>query len=192
VLEDRPVAAVSSFKKAKRLQEDPDARLLIGKQLAIAEDFPGAEAEYQAALADPSIGDKPATKPEAHRSMAEIYMQRNRPGLARGQLALALELDGPLRDYLGLAKTEELLGDLYAPRPLNRNAAEQAYEDAIENFTRAGDAQRARNVRGKLRKLRAEAEPIRDGWLTRLLDRCAQALVKAVERRRGRPGRKED
>lgn len=149
-------------------------------------------AEYQAALADPSIENKPATKAEVHRSIAEIHMQRNRPGLARGRLAQALELDEPLRDYLSMGKTQELLGDLYAPRPRNRGAAEQAYREAIENFSRAGDNRRAQAVKRKLRKLTDDSEPPRDGWLTRILDRCAKALLKAVEKRRGRRGKKED
>ena len=191
VLESRSVAAVSSFKKATRLKDDPDARLLVGKQLADP-DPEGALQEFRAALAHKSIDTKPATKAELHRSVAEIRLRQGRPGLARRELKEAQILDEPLRDYEGLGKTEELLGDLYAPRPENRNAAEQAYRAAVEHFERATDARRAQVVGRKLRKLIGQCEPPADGWLTRALEHCAKALLRIVERLRARGRKKED
>jgi tetratricopeptide (TPR) repeat protein len=192
VLEGRPAAGISSFRKATRLQDDADARLLIGKQLAVADDLDGALTEYRAALGHPSIEGKPVTKAEAYRSIAEVFMKRNRPGLARQQLAHAQALEEPLRDYLGLGKTHALLGDLYASNPDRRNAALQAYTAAVANFERANDARRALQVKWKLRTLNREGEPAADGWLTRAMERCAQALVKAIERRRDRARKRED
>jgi hypothetical protein len=119
-------------------------------------------------------------------------MKTNRPGLARRALGDAQALDEQQRDYLGLGKTQEMLGDLYAPKPRNRNAAEDAYAEAKDNFKRANDARRAEVVERKLRDLTGVTKPPPDGWLTRALDRCARALVKAVERRRARARKKED
>ena len=54
LLEGRSAAAVSSFKRATRLKDDPDARLLVGQQLALP-DPEGALQEYRAALTHTSI-----------------------------------------------------------------------------------------------------------------------------------------
>jgi hypothetical protein len=148
--------------------------------------------EYRAALAHTSIDAYPATKAELHRSIAEIRLRQGRPGLARRELKEAQIIDEPLRDYAGLGKTEELLGDLYAPRPENQNAAEQAYRAAVEHFERANEAHRARAAGRKLRKLMGQCEPPADGWLTRTLEHSAKALLRVVERLRARGRRKED
>jgi tetratricopeptide (TPR) repeat protein len=184
VLEGRPVAAVSSFKKATSLQEDPDARVLIGKQLAIATDFEGALREYQAALKTVSVNSSPATKAEAHRGIAEIRIKEGRPGLARQSLREAQRLDEPQRDYLGLGRTHMLFGDLYVSRASNHNTAIQAYSSAIEDFRRANDQHGEREAARKLRNLTDQGPPGIDDWATRALDRCAQAIRKIVERRR--------
>jgi tetratricopeptide (TPR) repeat protein len=192
VLEGKPVAAVSAFKKAKRLKDDPDARLLIGKQLAIASDFDGALEEFRSGLADESIGARPATKAELHRSIARILMRQNSPGRARQELTAAEQLDAPQRDYLGMAKTDEILGDLYAPRPRNRRAATQAYEASVKNFEQADDRPRAERVRRKLRKLTGESPLPRDGLLARMLNRSAHALLRIVEKLRARARKRAD
>lgn len=192
VLEGRPVSAVSSFKKATRLKDDPDARLLIGKQLAVASDFGGALGEYRTALADTSLDTRPATKAELHRSIADILARQNSPGLARRELAAAHTLDEPLRDYMGLGKTDELLGDLYAPKPRNRPAATAAYTSSIKHFEHANDRRRAELVRRKLRKLTGQPRLPPDGWFTRALCSWANALLKIVEKRRAQAKKKED
>jgi hypothetical protein len=191
VLEGLPVAALSSFRKATRLLDDPDARLFVGRQLA-GSDPDGALNEFRAGLAQTSIDAKPEIKAELHRSIAEIRMKQGRPGLARRELTEAQAVDEPRRDYLGLGRTEELLGDLYAPRPDNRNAAEQAYRAAMAHFERVDESAQARAVKGKLRRLLGEGEPPSDGWSTRLLDKLAQFLVRIVETRRAQARRRED
>lgn len=191
VAEGLSVAAVSSFKKATRLKDDPEARLLIGQQLSLASDFEGALIEFRTALTHQDIGNTPATRAELHRSIASILMKQGSPGRARQELTRAQALDEPLRDYLGLGKTNELLGDLYAPRARNRRAAEQAYEEAIKNFEHVHDTRRLRAARRKLRMLRKETQPKSDSWITRLLDRCARALMRAAEKRRAQAQMKE-
>jgi tetratricopeptide (TPR) repeat protein len=188
VLEGLPVAALSSFKKATRLADDPDARLFVGRQLA-GSDPDSALKEFRAGLGQTSIEAKPDTKAELHRSIAEIRLKQGRPGLARRELKAAQALDEARGDYLGLGRTEELLGDLYAPRPDNRNAAEQAYRAAIGNFQQANESGRVRVVNAKLRRLMGQSEPSPDNWCTRALDRCAQFLLRTVERRRARANR---
>ena len=47
-IEGRPSIAASSFRKARNLKDDPDARLMIGQQLASFSDFDGAIGEFRA------------------------------------------------------------------------------------------------------------------------------------------------
>jgi tetratricopeptide (TPR) repeat protein len=189
VLEGRSVAAVAAFRTAKCLKDDPDARLLIGQQMAAAGDLDGALTEYRSAIGDRSM--QPATKAETFRAIAQVQLQRGLSGRARTQLELARELDEPLRDYLGLGKTNELLGDLWEPRERNRNAAQRAYQEAVKNFEQANEQRGARRVRRKLRKLEGVAGD-EDGFGARALDRVARLLLKAVEQLRARARMIED
>jgi tetratricopeptide (TPR) repeat protein len=192
VLEKRPMAAAASFRKARALKDDPDARLLIGQHLAALSDTNGALNEYRAALAHPSINEKPGTAAELHRSVAQVLIQRNARGTARTELEHAKSLDANLSDYLGLGKTHELIGDLYAPRTHNRNAAETAYHVAIENFVRADDASSARRVRHKLSSLTGMPTIQKDDGITRMLDKCGHYLLKLVDKLRSQAQRRQD
>lgn len=192
VLEGRPVSAVSAFKKATRLKDDPDARLLIGKQLAVASDLDGALQEYRTALADESVQTKPATRAELHRSVAYVLMRQQFFGLARRELAAAKAIDEPSRNYAGMGRTEELLGDLYARKPRTRAAAENAYATAISNFELANDDRGAARVRRKRSRLTGQLPPLPDGWITRSLNRLALILLRTVERLRVRRQTQED
>jgi tetratricopeptide (TPR) repeat protein len=164
--------------------------LLIGQQLAVAGDLDGAITEYKIALEDSSA--QPATKAELHRSTARILMKRLLSGKARRELEQARELDQPLNEYQGLGKTNELLGDLWAPRPRNRPAAQNAYNAAMQNFERAGDPRSARQVKRSIRRLQGAPAGDGDGIFTRGLDKLSRLLLGAIERLRVRAQMKED
>lgn len=187
-LEGRPVAAVAAFKTARCLQEDPHARLLIGRSLKEANDLDGALAEYEAGLGHASITEDPSVAAELHRAIAGILLERRSFGRALRQLNRARELEEPLREYRGLGKTSEMLGDLWAPRPRYRNAAKTAYRKAIECFERAGDQRDVRRIKRKLSVLRGEQKS--DGKIVRALVWAAELMSRLAERLRARANRK--
>ena len=191
-IEGRPSIAVSSFRKAKSLKDDPDARLMIGQQLVGFSDFDGAIAEFRGGLGHSSISERPSTAAELHRGIAKALAAKNALGRARQELGLAQALEEASGDYLGLAKTNEAIGDLFAPRSRNRRAAEAGYLAAIEDFQRAGDARSARRVRRKRRRLIGGPANEDDGFVAQIADAIGRYLLKEVERSRIRAQKRED
>ena len=189
VLERRPAAAVAAFKRVLRLQNDPDARLLVAEQM-IASDPDGALQQLNEAIVMPEVLGKPQTRSELHRCIAKVAMIQGAFRRARNALNDARQIDEPLRYYSGIGKTEELRGDLYAPRSYFQNAAQSAYETSIRNFRLVPDLKRVAAVEQKLRRLRGSETVAIDGWWTRLLERRAKALFKQVEVRRARASMK--
>jgi hypothetical protein len=182
--EKRNAAAVALFKKAKKVREDEDARVLIGNQLFAANQLDGAMAEYEIALGSESIDSKPAIKAKAHRGIAEVYTRRGNRVKARQELDAAYELDDENQDHAGLALTHEMIGDLHRPRTDRLGAALKQYGLAAQNYDLAAMHAEARTVRKKIAELNDAGAA--DGLLTRTLDRGAQWLVKTVEKRRAR------
>jgi hypothetical protein len=88
------------FRAAKNLREDADARLLIGKRMAGAGALDAAMVEYDAVLI--AAEAKPSAKSKTHRAIADIYLRRNRRGLARQALGRAEEIDHEQQDFAGL------------------------------------------------------------------------------------------
>jgi tetratricopeptide (TPR) repeat protein len=190
LIEGRSAGAVALFKKAKNVRDDADARLLIGKQMAAANELDGAMAEYEAALKNPKI--EPSTKSELHRCTAQVYMNRGARGKAREELKFAQDVDDEHRNYAGLAQTHRLIGELFEPRADRKNAALTAYNLAAENYERADMLPEAEVVRRKLSRLKGDGVKTRDAWWARLLVRWAQFLLRRVERHRVRVQRREE
>ena len=183
LVEGRTAGAVLLFRAARSLREDADVRVLIGQQMAGAGAFDSAMREYEAVLA--SEDAKPSTKSEAHRSRADVHTRRNRRGLARQALGHAEEIDDEQENFAGLARTQEMIGDLYRPRPAVRKAALEAYEKSAENYDRAQLHAKARAVRRKLARL-THGIDTDDGWWTRTLESCARWILRQIEKRRAR------
>jgi tetratricopeptide (TPR) repeat protein len=186
LFEGRSAAAVMLFRTAKNLREDADARLLIGKQMSGAGALDGAMIEYKAVLGASEAEAPPSTRSEAHRCIAEVYVKRGLRGKARTSLGDAQRIDQEQQDYTGLARTLELIGDLYRPRADVRNAALNAYTKSAENYDRADLPAQARSVRGKYARLNSGGIDKPGGWWTRTLERCARWILRQVEKRRVR------
>jgi tetratricopeptide (TPR) repeat protein len=184
--ERRNSAAVALFKKAKNLRDDPDAHVLIGKQLAATDDPDGAMVEYDAALAFREIADMPFARSEAHRCRAEVFIGRGALVRARQELDAAKAIDDPIRNYAGLGRTQELIGDIWSPRKDRKRAAMRGYARAATNYDRAGLPAQAREARRKFSRIKFGSLEIRDGWLTRAKERCAHWLLRQVEQQRAR------
>lgn len=196
IIQKKQAAAASSFNRANRIASDPDAHILIGRQLAVAGDFQGALAEYQAALqpfVEPARSTEvaPTTRAEAHRRIAEIRTEQESHRRALVELRKARAFDAPLNNYQGLARTDELVGDAQL-RQSHRTAAEKAYRDSIENFKLANDKEGSARVSRKLHRLLSGNDVVADGAITRLLDRFVAALTKQVERLRDRARKKAE
>src|SRR5262249_6909492 len=129
LVEGRTAAAVLLFRSAKTLRDDVDAHLLIGKQMAAAGAFDAARTEFQVILGAADTDRNAATKAEAHRAIANIHALEGYPGRARTSLGEAERLDRLHQNYVGLARTHELIGDLYGPNPNRRAAALSQYND---------------------------------------------------------------
>ena len=185
-IEGRNAAAIASFKKAKNIRDDADAHLMIGLQLVAADDLDGAMAEFETALLSPNLNNKPTTKSEVRRSMALVFIKRRARGSAREQLGFAQEIDDAHRNYLGLARTHEMIGDLHAPRANRRGAAKLEYEAAIKNYKQLSLTAAACAVRKKLDQLNGQEPPTRDTWWVRTLDSAASALLRRAEKHRVR------
>jgi hypothetical protein len=186
LVEGRTAAAVLLFRTAKSLRDDMDARLLIGQQMAVAGAFGAARGEYQVVLDAEVTDGNAATKSEAHRAMADIHWREGHPGRARASLAEAERIDTAHQNYAGLARTHELVGDLYAPNPNRRAAALTRYDNAAENYDLANMPEKARAVRRKRDRLDSGQAAMPDGWWTRTLERSAGWLLRQAEKRRAR------
>lgn len=184
VLEGHAQAAVDSFRQAIGLRDDPQARLLIGQQLAIANDFDGALGEFTTALADVSLEANPRLKAELHRNMARMQMRKNSPGRARRQLSLGLQLDEAIGEYAGMGQTYLLLGELHAKSQRTHTAAKHDYGRAAHYFNVAEAPRLAHRAQVKLKTLSGGGPVARDTWLTRILDRGASYLLRKIEKRR--------
>lgn len=186
LVEERTAAAVLLFRAAKSLREDADAHLLIGKQMAAAGAFDGAMMEYEAVLAISDTDANSSTKAEAHRSIAEVHIARGSPGRARTSLGDAARIDQQHQDYVGLARTHELIGDLYQPKPNRRGAALAGYTRSAKNYELANLPMQARLVRRKLERLSRGEVGIPDRWWTQSLERYARWLLRLAEKQRVR------
>ena len=174
LVEGRTAAAVLLFRAAKNLREDADAHLLIGKQMAAAGAFDTAMTEYRTVLNAADSDGNTRTKSEAHRATADIHVRQGYPGRARTSLGEAERIDRLHENYAGLARTHELIGDLYAPKARYRAAALRRYSDAADDYELADLPVKARAVRRKHDRLDAGEAGVPDGWWTRALERCAR------------------
>jgi hypothetical protein len=183
LVERRTAAAVLLFHAAKSLREDMDAHLLIGQQMAAAGALGAAKSEYQVIL-DADDGNA-ATKAKAHRAVADIHAKEGYPGRARNSLGDAERIDTADQNHAGLARTHELIGDLYAPKPRYRAAALSRYSDAADTYDLADMPETASEVRRKRDRLDA-GEGIPDKWWVRTLERYARWVLRQIEKRRAR------
>jgi tetratricopeptide (TPR) repeat protein len=188
VIEHRPAAAVAAFRRVIRLQDDADARLLVAQQL-MPTDPDGALQQLQTALAMPEATGRPQTRSEIYRCIAQIRMEQREFGRARQALRRALDIDRPLRYYAGIARTQEMRGDLYAAHRRFHNAAISAYGDAVANFNLVPDPRRERAVQQKLDALRGNVTGPVDDWWTRWLERRGRTFLTRAEQRRARVNR---
>jgi len=181
VVERRTAAAVLLFRAANSIREDADVRLLIGKQMAAVGALDGAMIEFEAVLNFPA-GAKPSTKSEAYRCIAEVHLKRGPRGRALPFLRVAQRIDREHQNYAGLARTHELVGDLYEPRRDRQGAALAGYARSAENYDLANMPAQARAVSEKFDRLSRGGIP--DGWWTRRLEQYARWILRQVERRR--------
>ncbi len=186
LVEGRTAAAVLLFRAAKNLREDADARLLIGKQMAAAGAFDAARSEYEAVLEAADTDGNAAAKAEAHRAISDIHAKEGYPGRARASLGDAERMDRLHQNHAGLARTHELIGDLYEPNPNRQTAALSRYSDAADNYDVADMPEKARAVRRKHDRLSAGEVGVPDGWWNRTLEHYARWLLRQVEKRRAR------
>jgi hypothetical protein len=186
LVEGRTAAAVLLFRSAKSLREDMDARLLIGKQMAAAGAFDAARIEYRAILNADDTDGNAATKAEAHRAMADVHAKEGYPGRARNSLGEAEHIDRLHQNHAGLARTHELIGDLFRPNPNRRKAALDRYSEAADNYDLADMPEKARAVRRKHDRLSSGEVGVPDGWWTRTLERYGRWILRQVEKRRAR------
>jgi tetratricopeptide (TPR) repeat protein len=182
LIEGRNVAAIIYFKKAMSIEEDADACLLIGRQLAEAKDMEGALVEYKRGLA---LSPSPATHSDIRRAIAETYMSQGHRVWARKQLNEAEGIDDAHRNYAGLGRTHELIGDLHTYRLDRLNAAKGAYGQAAENFSKADLQREHRRVLRKITDLESSPK-LNDSWWVNFLNSISQKLVRRVERLRAR------
>jgi hypothetical protein len=186
LVERRTAAAVLLFRSATSLRDDMDARLLIGQQMAAAGAFGSARTEYQVILDADDTDGNAATKAEAHRAISDIHAREGYPGRARTSLGDAERIDTAHQNYAGLARTHDLVGDLYAPNPNRKTAALTRYDSAAENYDLANMPDKARAVRRKRDRLDSGQTVLPDGWWTRTLERSAGWLLRQAEKRRAR------
>jgi hypothetical protein len=185
LVERRTAAAMLLIRAAKSLREDMDAHLLIGQQMAAAGAFGAARSEYQVILDADDTDGNAATKAKADRAMADIHAKEGYPGRARNSLGDAERVDTAHQNHAGLARTHELIGDLYAPKPRYRAAALSRYSDAADNYDLADMPETASEVRRKRDRLDA-GEGVPDKWWVRTLERYARWVLRQIEKRRAR------
>ena len=158
-------------------EADLDAHELIGEQYRDTGNMEAAMKEFQLLETHAqTLGDQ-ARVARAHRLQGSVFMLQPAPVLARRALLKSQAIESVRKDDAGIAKTQELLGDLYAMKqPPALTKAKQHYTSSRQYYQSNLDTQGAARVQQQIDRL--DGKPLYDTtWGSRLLYKLGNAMT---------------
>ena len=159
---------------------DPDAHREIALQYLEANNGQAALPHCEKIVSYARGTSDELLEAEGYRLQARAHGIHTRP--ARKLLGDSLRIERARDHHAGWGATQELFGDIYAPRSRNRNAAVTWYTESREHYRQAGDSAGERRVAKKLNDLLGA-----ETRLSRMLDRLGKFILRLATRMRGPP-----